>query len=176
MLSCVRLFVTLWTVARQAPLSMGFPRQGYWSGSPFPAPGDLPDPGIKLTTPALQGDSLPLSHLGSPRSRPRQEELQICDNKAVAMSRCRGASQGSGGRFGATAVPRGPGHGSQVAKGCQQRVATLASTTRGHQSQASLNIDRGSQTCQGDGYRGCEFLNHHSFQIPSTSSNSVLPT
>ena len=45
--SCVGLLVTLWTVARQAPLSMGFSRQGYWSGLPFPSPGDLPHPGIK---------------------------------------------------------------------------------------------------------------------------------
>ena len=50
MLSCfsrVQLFVTLWTVARQAPLPMGFSRQEYWSGLPFPSPGDVPRPGIK---------------------------------------------------------------------------------------------------------------------------------
>ena len=46
----VRLFVTPWTVARQAPLSMEFSRQEYWSGLPFPPPGDLPDPGTKLTS------------------------------------------------------------------------------------------------------------------------------
>ena len=45
--SCVQLFVTLWTVTHQAPLPMGFPRQEYWSGLPFPSSGDLPDPGIK---------------------------------------------------------------------------------------------------------------------------------
>ena len=45
--SCVHLFVTVWTLANQAPLSMGFSRQGYWSGLPCPPPGDLPDPGIK---------------------------------------------------------------------------------------------------------------------------------
>jgi len=59
------LFVTPWTVARQAPLSMGFPRQEYWSGLSFPPPGDLPDPGIEpmsLVSPALRADSLPLSH------------------------------------------------------------------------------------------------------------------
>ena len=60
--SCVQLFATPWTVAPQAPLSMGFPRQACWSGVPFPSPGDLPDPGIELTSPALQVDSLPLSH------------------------------------------------------------------------------------------------------------------
>ena len=59
-------FVTLQTVARQAPLSMGLPRQEYWSGFPFPPLEDLPDPGIKPMSPTLQVDSLPLSHLGSP--------------------------------------------------------------------------------------------------------------
>ena len=48
-----------WTVARQAPLSMGFSRQEYWSGLPFPSPGDLPNPGIKPKSPALQADDLP---------------------------------------------------------------------------------------------------------------------
>ena len=46
-LSHVQLFATPWTAARQAPLSMGFSRQEYWSGLPFPSPGDLPDPGIE---------------------------------------------------------------------------------------------------------------------------------
>ena len=54
------------TVARQAPLSMGFPRQVYSSGLPFPSPGDLPDPWIKPVSPALQVDSLLLSQQGSP--------------------------------------------------------------------------------------------------------------
>ena len=61
----VRLFATLWTVACQASLSMGFSRQKYWSGLPFPSPGDLLDPGTESASPALQADSLPLSHLGS---------------------------------------------------------------------------------------------------------------
>ena len=55
-LSCVQLFATLWTTAHQAPLSMGFPRQEYWSGLPFPSSGDLSNPGIKptsLVSPAL---------------------------------------------------------------------------------------------------------------------------
>ena len=47
------------TVACQAPLSTEFSRQEYWSGLPFPSPGDLPDPGIKSRSPALQADSLP---------------------------------------------------------------------------------------------------------------------
>ena len=53
-LSRVQLFVTPWTVAHQAPLSMGFSRQEYWSGLPFLSPGDLPNPGIKPRSPALQ--------------------------------------------------------------------------------------------------------------------------
>ena len=52
--SCVPLFVTLWTVAHQAPLSMGFSRQEYCSGLSCPSPGDLPDPGVELASPALQ--------------------------------------------------------------------------------------------------------------------------
>ena len=56
--SCLTL-VTSWTVARQAPLSIGFSRQEYWSGLPFPSPGDLSDPGIKPGSPELQADSLP---------------------------------------------------------------------------------------------------------------------
>ena len=58
MFTCVRLFVTLWTVAYQAPLSMGFTRQEYWSGLSFPSPGDLLNPGIELDSlksPALAG-------------------------------------------------------------------------------------------------------------------------
>ena len=53
-------------VARQAPLSMGFPRQEYWSGLPFPFPGDLPNPRIELGSPALQADSLPSQPPGKP--------------------------------------------------------------------------------------------------------------
>ena len=55
-LSRVRLFATPWTVAHQAPLSMGFSRQEYWSGLPFPSPGDIPDPGIEPRSPLLQAD------------------------------------------------------------------------------------------------------------------------
>ena len=57
-LSHVQLFATLWTVAHQAPLSMGFTRQEYWSGLPFPSPGDFPNPGIEPRSPTLQADAL----------------------------------------------------------------------------------------------------------------------
>ena len=67
--SCVQLFVTPRTVAHHAPLSIEFSRQEYWSGLPCPPPGDLSNPGIKLTSPTLQVGSLPLSHQGSPSIR-----------------------------------------------------------------------------------------------------------
>ena len=59
--------VTPWTVARQAPLSMRFPRQEYWSGLPFPSPGDLPNPGTEPTSPALAGRFFNTEPLGKPR-------------------------------------------------------------------------------------------------------------
>ena len=58
-LSRVRLFATPWTVAYQAPQSMEFSRQEYWSGLPFPSPGDLHNPGIEPESPTLQADPLP---------------------------------------------------------------------------------------------------------------------
>ena len=60
--SCVPFFATPWIVAGQASLSMGFSRQEYWSGLLCPPPGDLPNPGIKPGSPALQANSLLLSH------------------------------------------------------------------------------------------------------------------
>jgi hypothetical protein len=66
-LSCVQLFATPWTLAHQFPLSMGFSRQEYWSGLPFPSPGDLTNPGIEPKSPvssALQTDSLPTEPSG----------------------------------------------------------------------------------------------------------------
>ena len=65
-LSLVELLVILWTVAHQAPLSMGFSRQENWSGLPCPPPGDLPDPGIEPASLALQEDSLPPEPPGKP--------------------------------------------------------------------------------------------------------------
>ena len=65
-LSHVQLFVTPWTVAYHAPPSMGYSRQEYWSGLPFPSPGDLPDPGIEPRSPALQADALPSELPGKP--------------------------------------------------------------------------------------------------------------
>ena len=63
-LSCVWLFASPWATACQAPLSMKFSRQEYWSGLPFPSPGYLLNPGIEPWSPLLQADFYPLSHLG----------------------------------------------------------------------------------------------------------------
>ena len=64
--SCVQLFVTLWPVAQQAPLPMGFSRQEYWNGLPGSPPGDLPNPGMEPGSPALQAESLPSEPPGKP--------------------------------------------------------------------------------------------------------------
>ena len=69
MLSCIQLFATLWTVAHQAPLSMEFFRQEYWSLLPFLTPGDLPNPGIKSTSPALVGSFFTIVPPGKPHSK-----------------------------------------------------------------------------------------------------------
>ena len=80
LLSCLTLCDPVDTPgAHQAPLSMEFSRQEYWSRLPFSSPGDLPDSGIKPRFPASQADSLPLSHLGSPRFK--------IANKAISFSR-----------------------------------------------------------------------------------------
>ena len=71
-LSSVRLFETSWTIAHQAPLSKGFPKQECWSGVLFPCPGHLPIPGIEPVSPVFQADSLPLIHLLTAKS------LQSC--------------------------------------------------------------------------------------------------
>ena len=70
-LSRVRLFATSWTVAYQAPPSMGFSRQECWSGLPFSSPGDLPDPGIEPGSPALQADALPSEPPGKSQNKIR---------------------------------------------------------------------------------------------------------
>ena len=64
----VQLFATPWTVAYQAPPSMGFSKQEYWSGLAFPSPGDLPDPGIEPRSAAFQADALTSEPPGKPQS------------------------------------------------------------------------------------------------------------
>ena len=72
MLSRAQLFVNLWIVACQAPLSMEFSRQEYWSGQPFPSPENLPDPRIESGSSALQADSLPSEPPGKPQRETRK--------------------------------------------------------------------------------------------------------
>ena len=72
-LSHVQLFATPWTVAQQAPPSMGFSRQEYWSGLPFPSPGSLPNPGIEPRSPALQADALTSEPPGKPMAESEEE-------------------------------------------------------------------------------------------------------
>ena len=81
-LSCVRLFVSPWTVACQAPLSMGFSRQEYWSELPCPPPGDLLNPGIKPNSPTLQLDPL-LSELPGKSKKTRVGSISLFPGNRV---------------------------------------------------------------------------------------------
>ena len=84
-LSRIRLFATPWTVAHQAPPSMGFSRQEYWNGLPFPSPGDLPDPGIEPSSPALQEDALTSEPPGKPQGGSKKKEK--LKNKIAAIQK-----------------------------------------------------------------------------------------
>ena len=72
--SCVQLFATPWAVAYEAPPSIGFSRQEYWSGLPFPSPEDLPNPGIEPESPVLQADAFPTD---LPRKLPRKLDYTV---------------------------------------------------------------------------------------------------
>ena len=92
-LSCVWLFVTLWTVAHQAPLSMEFSRQEYWSGLPFSSAGDLPDPGIELQSLAWQAEFLlseppgnPVGCINSMHSGPKYTHINSIHPPALLVS------------------------------------------------------------------------------------------
>ena len=78
-LSHVRLFVTPWTIAHQAPPSMGSSRQEYWSGLPFPSPGDLPDPGIEPRSPIMQADALTSDPPGKQRPKCKAKYYKLLD-------------------------------------------------------------------------------------------------
>ena len=78
-LSHVQLFVTPGTVAHEVPLSMGFSRQEYWNGLPFPSSGDLPDPGIEPGSPTLHADSLLCELLGKPNVSDNKQYLSFSD-------------------------------------------------------------------------------------------------
>ena len=85
-LSRVRLFVTPWTVAHQAVLSMGFSRQEYWSGLPFPSPGHLPDPGIKPKSPTLQADALTSEPPGNVAEKARVYHSQCFGHQGMKLA------------------------------------------------------------------------------------------
>ena len=102
-LSRVRLSATLWTVAYQPPPSMGFSRQEYWSGLPFPSPGDLPDPGNEPRSPTLQADALPSELPGKPYlwlypAIPREDKpianIKLSSEKLKAFPLTSGTRQG----------------------------------------------------------------------------------
>ena len=82
-LSCVRFFATPWTVAYQASPAMGFSGQECWSGLPFPSPGDPPDPGIELGSPALQADTLPSEPPGKP---PLTRKATVKTKKQISIA------------------------------------------------------------------------------------------
>ena len=84
-LSCVQFLVTLQTVAHQAPRSMGFSRQEYWSGLTFPSPGDLPDPGIEPSSPTLQADSLLSEPPGNPSICIKNHEFSGTSNSSPTI-------------------------------------------------------------------------------------------
>ena len=105
-LSCVWLFVTPWTVAHQAPLSMGFPRQKYWSGLPFPSPGIFLTQRSNSLSPALQADSLPLSHQGCPV---HQVFGNLTPSVGPALSPFSQQSQAPTGSWGGCSSSIGPG-------------------------------------------------------------------
>ena len=71
--------MTPWTVARQAPLSMGFPKQENWSGLPFPTPQDLPNQGIEPVSPALQADSFTTESPGNPHLTDQETDCHTSD-------------------------------------------------------------------------------------------------
>ena len=85
--SNVRFFANIWRVACQAPLSMGFSRQECWSGLPFPSPGDLPDTGVKPSSPALQADSLPPEPPEEPKERKGGSQRHPCILQTVGCRR-----------------------------------------------------------------------------------------
>ena len=88
LLSCVRLSATPWTLAHQAPLSIGFSRHKYWSGLPFSSLGDLPDPGVKPRSPALQADSLPSEPPGKPSLSPDLSSMTITSS-SISTTFCK---------------------------------------------------------------------------------------
>ena len=100
-LSRVQLFGTPWTTVHQAPLSMGFPRQEYWSELPFPSPGDLPNPGIEPRSPTLRADALP----SEPPGKTHRKPIKPRDKELALFTEATGALPVSGGSEDAERLP-----------------------------------------------------------------------
>ena len=98
MLAGIQLFETLKTVAHQAPPSMGFSRQEYWSGLPLPSPGDLPDPGIEPWSPTLQADALTSEPSGKPKLIRLPESIGLCLGQLCNFSAVRSSNVFGHGR------------------------------------------------------------------------------
>ena len=114
-LSRVRLVTTPWTVAFQAPLSMGFSRQEYWSGLPFPLPGELPDPGIEPGSPALEANALTSEPPGKPLL------LRLLLNRFSHVRLC--------------AAPETAAHQAPLSLGLSRQEHCLKSSTNGDSTQ-----------------------------------------
>ena len=149
-LSRVRLFATPCTVAYKAPPSMGFYRQEYWSGLPFPSPGHLPDPGIEPRSPALQEDTLTSGPPGGPEAGPR---ASTGSNKHRVRGNARfrgqpGSSMGSRVQARAGPSSRATGGSSSTARAGNSSSISSSTETRGRKIlNASLNTnckERGS--------------------------------
>ena len=97
----VRLFATPWGVAYQAPPSVGFSRQEYWSGLPFPSPGDLPNPGIEPRSPTLRADALP----SEPPGKTHRKPIKPRDKELALFTEATGALPVSGGSEDAERLP-----------------------------------------------------------------------
>ena len=154
LLSHVRLLATPWTVAYKAPQSMGFSRQEYWKGVPFPSPGDLPNPGIEPESPTLQADALPSEPPGKPlwerkrKTRKCQDQLCCCSGKQSnvysnqANTQSRKATFKMTGKFGTFLFILSPSSG--FPDGSDQRKICLQC--------GRPRFDPGSGRSHGEGY------------------------
>ena len=135
-LSCAHVFVTPWTVAHQAPLSMGFSRQEYWSGLPFPTLGDLSDPGIQpvsLVSPALAGGFFTTEPPRKPKGgwTGRQTGGETRDHQRQYLPSCLPHRRG-------TCRPRKPGSSRGGRIRDSGFLATVVFTTTGSQAAAAM--------------------------------------
>ena len=156
-LSRVRLFATLWTVAHQAPPSMEFSRQEYWSGLPFPSPGDLPNPGTKPGSPSLQADALPSEPPGNLMSIGSSNQ---CHNGSDQFQHCLDALSP------ANSILHHPsllaGSEEQIKFTCLELIELVIRATQNSSLQIPLSsLKRKKKSELSHGFRECEFMSHH---------------